>query len=373
VVIDKQRVVREFMEMVRFPSTSGNERLLADHLMERLRELGLEVTEDDAGRKLGWGTGNVIAHWPATVPGKKTLLFCAHMDHVSPGEHIEPYIQEEVIYAKGSTVLGADDKAGIVPIMEALRVLQEQKLPHVGLEILFTVGEENGLNGVKNLDPALLKADMGYVLDSDGSAGKIVVQAPSQHKIKAVVHGKAAHAGMAPEAGINAIQAAGAAVAQMKSGRIDAETTANIGVFQGGKATNIVPEYVEVFCEARSLNADKLAAQTRHMQETFEQVASSWGARAEVTVENQYETFKLDESSGVVQLALKAAQKIGAVPSLESTGGGSDANFLNRYGIPTAVLGVGMQNVHTTDEFLYIKDLLRSTEYVLAIIQAAAE
>lgn len=371
--IDRQRVIGEFMELVQFPSTSGNERMLADCLIDRLRKLNFEVTEDDAGTKLGWDTGNVIAKWPATVSGKKSILFCAHMDHVAPGEKIVPYVKDGAIYSQGSTVLGADDKAGIVAIMEALRVIYEERQPHGDIEILFTVGEENGLNGAKNLNRALLTAEVAYVLDTNGSAGKIVIQAPAQNKIKAIIHGKSAHAGIAPEAGINAIQAAGAAVAQMKSGRIDYETTANVGVFQGGTATNIVPERVEVLCEARSLQEDKLESQTWHMQETFMQVAAQWGARAEVTVEKQYQSFKLEESSDVVQLAMRAARRMGASPILETTGGGSDANFLNLYGIPSVVLGAGMQNVHTTDEFIYIDDLVRSAEYVLSIIQTTVE
>jgi tripeptide aminopeptidase len=371
-MINQQRVVEEFLELVRFPSTSGNERLLADVLISRLRDLGLVVIEDDVGLRLGWTTGNIIARWPATVPGKQTLMFCAHMDHVAPGENIEPFVQDGVIYSKGETILGADDKAGIVPIMEALRVIYERKIPHGGLEIVFTVAEENGLNGAKHIDSKMLTADLGYVLDTDGSAGKIVVQAPAQNRIKAVIYGKAAHAGIAPETGINAIQAASAAIAQIKMGRIDAETTANVGVIHGGKATNIIPEHVEVLCEARSLNTEKLHAQTKHMKEIFEQVVVQWGARVEVTVENQYLNYRLDEDNSVVQLALQAAQKIGVQPLLQATGGGSDANFFNTYGIPTTVLGVGMSNVHTTEEYVTIHDLVRTTEYVLAIIQTAA-
>jgi tripeptide aminopeptidase len=372
-MINQQRVVEEFLELVRFPSTSGNERMLADVLIGRLRDLGLMVVEDDVGVSLGLTTGNIIARWPATVPGKKVLLFCAHMDHVAPGENIEPYVQDGVIYSKGETILGADDKAGIVPIMEALRVIYERKIPHGGLEIVFTVAEENGLNGAKHIDRKTLTADLGYVLDTDGSAGKIVVQAPAQNRIEAVVYGKAAHAGIAPETGINAIQAASAAIAQIKVGRIDAQTTANVGVIKGGKATNIIPEYVEVLCEARSLDTEKLHGQTKHMKDTFEQVVAQWGARAEVTVENQYLNYRLDEDSFVVQLAVRAARKIGVQPLLQATGGGSDANFFNTYGVPTTVLGVGMSKVHTTEEYVTIQDLIRTTEYVLAIIQTAAE
>lgn len=370
-MINKERLVNEFMELVRYPSTSGKERSLADVLIGRLRDLGLEVMEDNVGQKLGWTAGNIIARLPATVPGDLILLFCAHMDHVPPGENIEPYIHNGAIYSKGQTVLGADDKAGIVPIMEALRVIHEQRIPHCGLEILFSIAEENGLNGVKYMDPAMLRANMGYVLDTDGDIGKIVIQAPTQHSITAKIYGRAAHAGIEPEKGINAIQAAGAAVAQIKAGRIDEETTANIGLIRGGKATNIIPEHVEVQCEARSLVPRKLEEQTKHMQETFEQVTLQWGARAEVKIENQYQSYKLDEESPVVQLAVHAARKIGAQPVLCATGGGSDANFLNRYGIPTTVLGVGMRNVHTVDEFIYIEDLIRMTEYVLSIIQTS--
>lgn len=372
-MINQERLIDEFMELVRYPSTSGNERVLADVLIDRLRAIGLEVIEDDAGQKLGWDVGNIIARWPATVPGKQTLLFCAHMDHVPPGENIEPYIRDGAIYSKGETVLGADDKAGIAPILEALRVISEQGMPHGGLEILFTVGEENGLNGVKYMEPALLQANLGYVLDTNGDVGKIIIQAPFQHDITAIIYGQAAHAGIEPEKGINAIQAAGAAVAQLKIGRIDAETTANVGIIKGGIATNIIPEHVEMQCEARSLQLGKLEEQVKHMRETFEQVAGSWGARADVTVENQYRGYALAEQSPVVRLAVQAAQKIGVPPLLCTTGGGSDANFLNHYNIPTTVLGVGMRNVHTTEEYIYIADLVATTEYVLAIIQAAAE
>jgi tripeptide aminopeptidase len=372
-MINKERLVDEFMELVRYPSVSGNERALADVLIGRLRDLGLEVVEDNAGQKLGWAAGNVFARWPASVPGSQALLFCAHMDHVPPGENIEPYISDGAIRARGQTVLGADDKAGIVPIMEALRVIHERRMPHGELEILFTIGEENGLNGVKNMDAAMLKAKLGYVLDTSGDVGKIITQAPFHHIITATIYGKAAHAGLEPEKGINAIQVAGVAVAQLKAGRIDAETTANVGLIHGGKAINIIPEYVEIQCEARSLNLRKLEEQTKHMQEVFTGTARQWGARAEVEVENQYQGYSLDEQSPVINLAVQAARKIGLNPTLCTTGGGSDANFLNYYGLPTTVLGVGMRKVHTTEEFIYIKDLVSTTEYVLSIIETALE
>lgn len=371
-MIKKERLIGEFMEFVRYPSTSGNERALADVLSARLQNIGLEVREDDAGRKLGWSAGNIIARLPATLPGKKTLLFCAHMDHVPPGEGIEPCIRDGAIYARGKTVLGADDKAGIVPIMEALRVIQEQHLPHGDLEILFTVGEENGLRGVRHMEPAMLNAQQGYVLDTDGDVGKIVTQAPYHDNLTATICGRAAHAGIEPEKGINAIQAAGAAVARIKAGRIDFETSANVGLIQGGKATNIVPACTIVQCEARSHNREKLLAQLKHMRETFEEAAVEWGARAEVKIEKKYDGYKLDADSPVVRLAVLAAQNIGIPALLSATGGGSDANFLNKYGIPTTVLGVGMRNIHTTDEFIYLDDLVRATAYVLSIIKCAA-
>ena len=269
-------------------------------------------------------------------------------------------------------MLGSDDKAGVAGIIEGLRVIREKNLPHGDLQVIFTVAEEGGLSGSKFIDKNLFKADFGYILDASGPPGNIIDAAPGQNNITAIIRGKTAHAGFAPEEGINAIVVASEAITQLKQGRIDAETTANVGIINGGQATNIVPDYVEVVSEARSRDATKLERQTRHMVETFRQVAAAHGAQIEVKVERMYDAYVLAADMPVIALAKQAVKKIGLVPELVATGGGSDANFFNAYGMPSAVLAVGMSKVHTTEEYIRVTDLVKTAELVVAIIQAAA-
>lgn len=372
-MVNCERMLHEFFELIKIAAPSRQERNVADLLKERLKQMGLEVEEDDTGRKIGGNSGNVFAFLPANVPGKPAVLLTAHMDCVEPCEGITPVLSEGIITSAGDTILGSDDKAGVVAIMEALRVVQEKKISHGDVQIVFTVSEEGGLDGSKHLEPIRLRADFGYALDSGGAPGKIITKAPGQDHIAVVVHGKTAHAGVAPEDGINAIIVAGRALSQLRQGRIDEETTANVGIIRGGQATNIVPDRVELACEARSRDLNKLAAQTRHMQEVFERTARENGCRAEVLVERAYGPYELSDHSPVVELAVKAAGSIGLQPLLEATGGGSDANFFNNYGVPTAVLGVGMSKVHTTEEYIQETDLYKAGEFVVAILKTAAE
>jgi len=371
-MINQQRLLAEFLELVQIRCSTKAEREVADVLKQRLAELGLEVFEDDTGEKIGGNCGNVIAYLPGAADAPVVML-SAHLDCVEPCGSIEPVIEAGIIKSAGDTILGSDDKAGVAAIMEGLRVVVERKLPHGGVQVIFTVSEEGGLDGSKNISKEHLKADMGYALDSGGEPGTIITMAPGQNSIDVVVHGKTAHAGVAPEEGINAIVVAGKALAELKQGRIDSETTANVGIIKGGHATNIVPARVELKCEARSRNMAKLAAQTEHMRETFEQVAKANGVRAEVKVEHAYDPYVLADDAPVVALAVKAAQSIGLTPGLQATGGGSDANFFNSYGVPTAVLGVGMSKVHTTEEYIKEADLYKAAELVVAIITTACQ
>ena len=370
-MINKQRMLAEFFELVKIKCSTRDERQVADILKARLADLGMEVTEDKAGEKIGGNCGNVLAYIEGTVPGAPTIMLSAHMDCVEPCGGIEPQLKDGIITSVGDTILGGDDKAGIAAILEALRMITEQNIQHGPIQVVFTVAEEGGLNGAKMMDPSLLKADFGYALDSGGAPGEIITMAPGQNSITAIIHGKKAHAGIAPEDGINSIVVAGIALAEMNYGRIDFETTANIGIITGGNATNIVPDKVEVRCEARSRNMEKLAAQTNHMQETFQRVAIENGARAEVIVKESYGPYVLTEDAPVVVLAVKATQSINLIPQIEATGGGSDANFFNNYGVPTAVLGVGMSKVHTADEYIKEVDLYNSAELVVALITTA--
>lgn len=370
-MVNSKRMVEEFLELVRIDSVSGKERQAADRLKEKLAGLGLEVFEDGAGSKVGSDTGNIIGRLPGSGSGP-VLMLCAHMDTVEPGRGVKPRIEGGVIRSAGDTVLGADDKAGIVSILEVLRVIREQSVSHGGLEVVFTIWEEGGLFGAINLDYSLLSARVGYVLDSDGPPGTIVTRAPSQDKVGATIKGRSAHAGMNPEDGINAIQVASHAIAQMKLGRIDHETTCNIGMIAGGKATNIVPDSVTLDGETRSLDAGKREAQTAAMCGAIREAAAKFGAGVDIVTETLYHEFNLSEGSPPVRLAVEAATRLGLTPKLEKTGGGSDANIFNSRGIEAAVLGIGMKKVHTTEEYIALDDLSGNAVYLLEIVKTAA-
>jgi tripeptide aminopeptidase len=371
-MVNPKRMVGEFLELVRIDSVSGKERQIADLLKEKLAALGLDVTEDGAGRQVGSDTGNIIGRLPGSGSGP-VLLLCAHMDTVEPGRGVIPRIEGGVIRSSGDTVLGADDKAGIVTILEVLRIIREQSLSHSGLEVVFTIWEEGGLFGAKNLDYELLSARIGFVLDSDGTPGTIITRAPSQDKIGATIKGRAAHAGINPEDGINAIQVAAHAIAQMKLGRIDEETTCNIGIITGGKATNIIPDSATLEGETRSLDTRKRETLTSKISEAIREAGAKFGAGVNIVTETQYQDFHLDKESPPVQLAWEAALKLGLTPKLEKTGGGSDANIFNSRGIATAVLGIGMKKVHTTEEYIALDDLSGNAVYLLEIVKLAAK
>lgn len=369
-MVNSERILNEFLELVQVDSISGKERVIADLLKKKLLEIGLDVHEDSAGREVGSDTGNIIGRLPGNSKGP-VLLLSAHMDTVEPGRGVRPLIDGEYVRSSGDTVLGSDDKAGIVAILEVLRQIREQNIEHSGLEIVFTIWEEGGLLGSKNLDYSQLSATAGFVLDSDGPPGTIVTRAPWQDHIGATITGKSAHAGMNPEAGVNAIMVASQAIAEMKIGRIDEETTSNIGIISGGKARNIVPDSVTIQGEARSLDHNKLAAQISHMSDTLQKTASKFGAKVKIVVDRQYDGFCLDEQALPVQLAIKATRNLGLAARIKNTGGGSDANIFNSKGIPAVVLGIGMSKVHTTEEYISLADLNGNASYLLAIVRAA--
>ncbi|MCG8401745.1 MAG: M20/M25/M40 family metallo-hydrolase [Firmicutes bacterium] len=370
-MVNRKRLVSSFMEIVRVDSESGYEGRMAATLKQTLTEMGMEVFIDGAAQKTGTETGNLIAKMPGNKKAP-TLMFCAHMDTMSPGRGINPVLENGVIRSAGDTVLGADDKAGIAAIIEAAAIIGEHNISHGDLELVFTICEETGLSGAKNLDFSLLAADMGFILDCDGPPGTIINQGPSQDRVKAEVQGRAAHAGMNPETGINAIQVASRAIAAMRLGRIDGETTANIGLISGGVAINVVPDRVALQGETRSLREEKRVRQTQSMREALERAARESGAGLKLDVETIYPSMHVPENSAVVELAVRAARKIGLSPVIRSTGGGSDTHIFNHGGIPSLNLGIAMQKVHTTEEFIRVEDLATAASYVLAIIQEAA-
>lgn len=359
------QLLEEFIELVETSSETGNEGVIAKLLFAKLEELGFSVIEDDAKEKTGFGAGNLIAT-KAGNPNKPKLMFSVHMDTVTPGENIKAVITGDLISSEGETILGADDKAGIAALFEAVRRTKDHD--HGQLQIVISVGEESGLVGAKALDPALLDSDFGYALDSDGEVGGIVIGAPYQAKLWTTITGKPAHAGVAPEKGISAITVASKSIAAMTLGRIDDETTANIGRFEGGKATNIVCPEVHILSEARSLQEDKLNQQVEHMVKTFEETARSLGATAETKTQLMYPGFSYGESDEVVVYAKEVIEQLGLPLELKRSGGGSDANIFNGFGIPMVILSVGYEEIHTTNETMPISQLEKLSDVVEQLI-----
>lgn len=369
-MINHERLLNEFLELVQIDSETKCEGQIQKVLEGKLRQLGFELVVDNASEVTGHEGNNIVATLKGTVDGP-ALLFTAHMDTVAPGIGVKPQIDGGYIRSDGSTILGSDDKAGLAAILEGVRSIINNGQDYPTLQLVFTIGEESGLVGAKALNPELLQADYGFAFDSTGKVGTIIVSAPTQAKINAVIYGRAAHAGVNPEDGISAIQVASKAISKMKLGRIDEETTANIGRFEGGGATNIVCDKVTIFAEARSLVAEKMEKQTSAMQEAFEQTAKEYGSHAEVEVQIMYPGYKFTSEDKVVQLAAEAVKNIGRTPELQSSGGGSDANVFAGFGIPTINLAIGYEQIHTVNERIPITELNKAAELVYAIITQA--
>lgn len=363
-MIDKTRLVDTFLTLVRIDSPSGHEERIGQYLLDLLRDLGADGHMDDLG--------NILVQWPGNGPGDAIMLN-AHMDTVGTDRGIEPVVREGVIYSQGETILGADDKAGLAIIIEVLRVLRDHPdFPHPPLDILFTVGEERGLIGARGVDMGALRARRGVVLDSGGPIGTIVVAAPYQDRHHFTVHGRASHAGVEPEKGINAIRVAAEAIAAMPLGRIDEETTANVGVIRGGVATNIVPDRVDVDSEARSRAEAKLIAQTEAMIRAFREAAQRHGAHLHVEHRRLYNGYRHAPDSPLVRWIAEAARALGFTPIYKEAGGGTDANVFNERGLPTVVISTGQTAVHTPEEHIAIQDLYDAARWVLEIVRRGA-
>jgi tripeptide aminopeptidase len=380
--ISRERLTSLFLELVRIDSHSRQERAMAERLARELRQVGAEVWTDDAGAKVGGTTGNVLGRVKATAGSEQVvpLLLSAHMDTVIPGEGVRPIVEGDVIRTDGTTVLGGDDKSGCAIICEVLRVLRDDRIPHGDLEIAFTICEEVGLLGAKHLDVSGLRARTGLVLDSD-APGYLFTKAPASNHLTFLVHGLEAHAGMAPERGINAIQVAAEGVAAMRLGRIDDETTANIGIVSGGGAVNVVPKLVRLEGEARSHDAGKLAAQCAHMQQALEAGAARHGitldgrevrAHVESTIEKSYDAMDVPDAAPIVQLVLRAAAALGHTVASAPMGGGCDANVLNGRGFQVANLGTGMRDIHTVKEWLRVSDMHRTADVIVEMLRMHA-
>jgi len=370
-VIEPERLKALFLELVQIDSLSRREGRIAERLAREMRDLGATVTFDQAGVALGGEVGNLIAHVPGTADAP-ALLLCAHMDTVEPGEGVKPVIEGDVIRTDGTTVLGGDDKSGIAIVCECVRACRERGLRHPPLDVVFTICEEVGLLGAKHLDLGQVRAREGLVFDSD-AVGFVFTRAPGANAIEVLVHGRAAHAGMAPERGVSAIQVAADAIARMRLGRLDAETTANLGVISGGRAVNIVPQEVRIRGEARSHDPARLAAQTEHMRTCFEEAAAAFpGASVEFHVQGEYEPMVVSDDAPIMRRLFAAAKRTGRTIASAGMGGGCDANILNRRGLQVVNLGTGMREIHTTAEWLKVGDMVAAAEVTLAAIELSS-
>ncbi len=353
----RQRLLDTFYELLRIDSPSGSESGVAARVTALLAPLGASVRSD--------ASGNVLAHFAGSG---EPILLCAHLDTVAPTPGLVIVERDGVISSDGTTILGADDKAGIAAIVEAMRHLIENHLPHSPVEAVFTVAEETGLVGSKALDFGSLRSRRGVCADSNGPAGTIITSAPAQVQLSATITGKAAHAGLSPEAGISAIIVASEAISRMRLGRIDEETTANVGTISGGTATNVIPERIEIKAEARSRDESKLRGQYQSMVGELEKAANAHGATASIEVEYAYRSFKLSTQDDIVRLTSDACRAIGLTPRIEATGGGSDANIFNEHGIATVNLGVGYHDPHSVSERIVIEELVGVTNLLIQIV-----
>lgn len=373
-IINRVRLADTFRQLVLMDSPSREEGVVADWIKRTLKEeIGAEVIEDQSSGQTGSESGNIIARIQGTE-NVAPLFFNAHMDTVEPGRGIKIIFKDGIFHSDGTTVLGADDKAAIAILIETARLLKEYRVSHGTIEFLFTVCEEIGLLGAKSLDPALLEAKAGYALDSSDPE-VLINQAPCAIRFKVRVIGKAAHAGLHPELGINAIQVAARALAEVPLGRIDEYTTANVGLIHGGKATNIIPEEVELEGEVRSHNPEKLREVQDQVLETFHRIALDFKSGRnsglpliKTEVIDDYPLMSVSEKHPLITTAAKAAKGLGRKLRLDMTGGGSDANIFNAKGFAAVIMGIGMQNVHTTSEYIRLDDMAATTELILEII-----
>ncbi len=364
-MVNPERIRQEFQRLVAFDSESYSEGPIKEYLKERLAALGLSVYEDDAGSRLGQETSQSAGNLYALLPGNATgdgVLFSAHMDTVSPGLGKKAVFHPDGrITSDGSTVLGADDISGIVSILEALAVLQEEHLPHPDIEVLLTVAEEPYCKGASVFDFSRIRSRLAYVLDLTGPIGTAATCAPSILSVEILLEGKAAHAGFAPEEGVNALTAAVQALSRLPTGHISPDTTVNFGRIRGGSGRNIVPARIEISGEIRSLRPEAADAAARHIREVFAEEAAGLQAKVDVTVTEEIRAYRIDSEEPVVQRFAAALERLRyGPPKLITTFGGSDNNWLNQKGIRGIVIANAMENTHTRQEYTTLSELVRS-------------
>jgi len=367
-------VVGLFTELAAIPSPPGSERDVADRVRAYLEDLGLEVTEDEAGAQIDSNAGNLLCRLePTAANGGIPIFLCAHLDTVQPTGPLEPVVEDGVVRNAGGTILGADNKAAVAAMLEAARLILSENRSHAGIELLFTPKEEVGLQGAKAFDAERLSGRVGFVFDHAAPIGEVMLGAPHARSIEVTIRGRAAHAGMAPEEGRSAIVAAARAIADFRLGRIDEETTANVGLIQGGTARNIVPDRCTFSLDVRSHDETKLAELVKELLETITFAAALEQCEAETTIDESYAGYRFQRGDLPVQLACAALEREGFQPKLAFGGGGADANVFNERGRPCVNIANGMAAIHTPDEHIAVADLERMVDVTLALVDVARD
>ncbi len=377
-MINYQRLSDEFVRLAAIDSPSYREAAIAAYLHQRFLQLGADVLFDATGSAIGSESGNMIARFPGTREGEPFLI-CAHMDTVGPAENVQPVLNNGVFTSAGNTILGADDKAGIAELIEAIEVLNEQDIPYGPLEVVITVCEELGLLGAKEFDFSTLKSKRGVALDTTG-IDRIINRAPAANRMKIDIHGIEAHAGVCPEQGISAIMIAGKAIARMTLGRIDEDTTANIGTINGGIASNIIPGQVCLHGEVRSHRPERLQQVTEAIIRCCEEEVYSSSvvidgdtrhATMSIEIKEDFPAMQIPDTAPIVQLVINAGLALQRPQQIAAAGGGSDANIFNDHGIDMVILGTGMAKVHTPQEQVTVDDMVKVSELLVEIIRSA--
>jgi tripeptide aminopeptidase len=372
-VIDESRLVNLFRDLCMINAPSLGERESVAHVKQYLTDNGLEVIEDTAGSAIGGNGNNNIVWLPGNVADAPKIFLSAHFDTVEPTAGLEIVERDGVFYSESDTILGADDKGGMAPAIEAVLAIKESGEEHGDVCLLLSVAEEIGLLGANALAIQDLGLDFGYVLDTGPPVGSFVTRTANHDKLDITIIGKPAHSGKDPEKGINAIQVAATAIEGMKIGRIDPETTANLGTIEGGTATNVVCPFVKIKGEVRSTSLKALEAQVDHMIQRFEAAARQWGAEVQIEHKRAYAAYEVDATHPAVQIAQSASRTLGFDPVLRTTLGGSDANVYNQKGVPCIVVATGMDKIHTHDEFISKKDLIDTARLAVELIRGAAK
>ena len=358
-MIDRDRVVKTFCELVQIDSPSGEEEAAAIDLMERLRALGLSPFRDDYG--------NVIAGEGGSDP----LLLSAHLDTVEPGRGISPSVQGDLIVSDGTTILGGDCKAGVAAILEALESIKEDDTAHRPIEVAFTREEEIGLVGARNLDFSKITAKEAVVFDGEGPPSQITSASPTYIGFDLEITGRAAHAGVEPEKGLSSIEIAAAIVSKLPQGRLDEASTFNVGTIQGGTVRNAVPESTTIHGEFRSRNLETLDAMRLQLSTALDEVRKAFPeAVVEDHLHTEFETYTLSDDDPATNLVTKALRSLGLEPSMHPSGGGTDGNVFRRRGISAVVVGMADHDMHTVRESVTIPDLVDAAHLCETLLRA---